>query len=261
MIRRQLRAEGLFSTNWPGHMSHSQTETPFAAQQKRRAAIMAASRHLTSRFQSLNLSQVTLIVVIAGLFWRTVRYALAFPLWGDEAYVAVNLLTRDLSGLAQPLEYFQIAPPGFLWVEWLVVHGLGSSERALRLVPYLAGILSMLLFWRFCREVATRRTVLLAVGMLAASFYPVRHATEVKPYAVDLLVALVLLWEAWAVARDPRSYRLWLVLGATAVVGVWCSYAAVIPAVGAALFLGAASRASDLCDCSFSGRRFFSRCC
>ncbi len=191
------------------------------------------------RWQWPGIAQTTLIVVVTGLLWRTVRYALAFPLWGDEAFVAVNFLTRDFSGLARPLEYFQIVPPGFLWAEWLTVHLLGTGERALRLVPFLAGVASLLLFWRFCREVATRRTVMLAVAILAASFYPVRHSTEVKPYAIDLLVSLALLSTGWATGRDIRSYRTWLRLFGVTIFGVWCSYAAVFPAASVALFLGA----------------------
>jgi 4-amino-4-deoxy-L-arabinose transferase-like glycosyltransferase len=193
----------------------------------------------TRRWHGLGLSEATLIVVISGLVWRTVRYALAFPFWGDEAFVAVNFLTRDFIGLARPLEYFQIVPPGFLWAEWLAVFLFGTGERAFRLVPYLAGVASLLLFWRFCREVATRRTVLLAVAVLAASFYPVRHSTEVKPYAIDLLVSLGLLSTGWALGRDIRSSRAWLTLFALTIVGVWCSYAAVFPAASVALFLGA----------------------
>ena len=84
-----------------------------------------------------------------------------------------------------------------------------------------------------------RRTVLLAVAMLAASFYPVRHSTEVKPYAIDLLVSLVLLSTGWATGRDIRSSRAWLALFGVTIVGVWCSYAAVFPAASVALFLGA----------------------
>jgi hypothetical protein len=53
----------------------------------------------------------TFITVVLGLHWRSVRYGVAFPFWGDEAYVAVNLLTRDLAGSSRPLEFFQIAPP------------------------------------------------------------------------------------------------------------------------------------------------------
>ncbi len=181
----------------------------------------------------------TVIMIILGLLWRTVRYALAFPLWGDEAYIAVNFLTRDLAGLAQPLEFFQIAPPGFLWVEWLVVHGLGSSEWALRLVPYLAGVAGLLGFWRFCRDVSTRRTTLIATAILAASFYPVRHSNEVKPYAIDLLVSLALTSLAWSVWRVVRSNRRWAALIAVATLGVWCSYSAVFPAAGGVLLLGA----------------------
>ena len=84
------------------------------------------------------------------------RYALAFPLWGDEAFLAINFLTRDFAGLALPLEFDQIAPPGFLWAEWSIARWLGSGELALRLIPFLAGVASLLLFWRFCRQVATR---------------------------------------------------------------------------------------------------------
>ena len=199
----------------------------------------ATLRSSTRRLGCPSLAQATLIVIVAGLLWRTVRYALAFPLWGDEAFVAVNFLTRDLAGLTRPLEYFQIAPPGFLLAEWLAVHVFGTGERALRLVPYLAGVASLLLFWRFCREVASRRTVLLAVAMLAASFFPVRHSTEVKPYAIDLLVSLTLITAGWAVGRDIRSHRAWLALFGFTIAGVWCSYAAVFPAAGVALFLGA----------------------
>ena len=86
-----------------------------------------------------SLGAATLIVVLSGLVWRTVRYALAFPLWGDEAFVAVNFLTRDFAGLARPLEYFQIVPPGFLWSEWLAVRTFGASERALTVGPVLVG--------------------------------------------------------------------------------------------------------------------------
>jgi hypothetical protein len=174
-----------------------------------------------------------------GLLWRTFRYALCFPLWGDEAFVAVTLLERDFWELSRPPEFYQIVPPAFLGAEWLVARWIGAGEWALRLIPYLAGLASLVLFWRFCRGVASSRTTLLAVGVLAASFYPVRHSVEVKPYAVDLLVSLALTATGWAVDRRPESVRRWLALIATAVAGVWCSYPAVFPAGAVAMLLGA----------------------
>ena len=189
------------------------------------------------RTARLTVTRATLAVVAIGLLWRTIRYALAFPLWGDEAFVAVNFLTRTLSELRLPLEFDQIAPPGFLWVEWFAARLLGPSEWALRLVPYLAGVGGLLVFWRFCRRVASRRSTLLAVAVLAASVYPVRHANEVKPYATDLLVSLLITAAGWSVWRDPRSRRRWLTLIGTAGAGVWCSYTAAYPAGSVAMLL------------------------
>lgn len=172
----------------------------------------------------------TLVVLGLGLLWRTIRYALAFPLWGDEAFLALSLVTRSLAGLSQPLEFGQIAPPGFLWAEWGVVRLLGTGEGALRLLPYLASVGSLVLFWRFCRDIAGRRVVLVAVALLAASFYPARHGNEVKPYAVDMLVALVLTTLGWRVWLAPRSATRWVALAVAGIVGVWCSYPAIFPA-------------------------------
>ncbi len=201
--------------------------------------VIALPERVAIRPERFVVARAMWAVVISGLLWRTVRYALAFPLWGDEAFLAVNFLTRDLGGLACPLEFDQIASPGFLWVEWLVSRWLGSAECALRFVPYLAGVTSLLLFWRFCRGVATRRVTLVAIAVLAASFFPVRHSTEVKPYAVDLLVSLILTMLGWEVWRTPQSAPRWLALIGAAIAGVWCAYTAVFPAASVALLLAA----------------------
>ena len=68
---------------------------------------------------------------------------------------------------------------------------------------------SLLLFRHFCRKATTRRTTLIAVAILAASFYPVRHAAEVKPYATDLLVSLILTTMGLSVSRRMTLPRWW----------------------------------------------------
>jgi len=177
-------------------------------------------------------------ILALGVVWRLARYAAGPSLWGDEAFLAVSLLTRDLAGLFRPLEYHQIAPLGFLGAELAVVRALGSSEWALRLIPFLAGLVSLGLFGRFAHRAVDRRSALIAVGIFAASFYPVRHATEVKPYATDLLLSLATTGLAWATWLDRRSLGRWLTLSATVAVGVWCSYPLVFVAAGVGLVLG-----------------------
>ena len=170
--------------------------------------------------------------VALGVVWRVARYAACPPLWGDEAFLAVNLLVRDFAGLLRPLEYYQIAPVGFLWAELAVVRALGASEWALRLVPFVSGLISLALFVGLARRMLDRRSALLAVGIFAASFYPVRHAVEVKPYATDLMLSLMTTALAWSTWLDRESPRRWLALTVVVGVGVWFSYPLVFVAAG-----------------------------
>lgn len=187
----------------------------------------------------LSLRQATLIVILAGVLWRAVRYALGFPIWGDEAFVAVNLLVRDYAGMLRPLEWGQIVPAGFMWIELAFVRALGTSEYALRLFPFLVGLTSLFVFVRFARRELAAPAALLAIAFLAAANYPIRHANEVKPYATDLLLSLILTIATWSFYNRPRAWRL-VTLTILAGAGPWLSYPAAFVGGGVVLFLGAA---------------------
>ena len=172
------------------------------------------------------------MLVGLGIAWRIVRFTASPPLWGDEAFLAVSLLLRDFADLLRPLEYYQIAPAGFLWGEGAVIRAFGASEWALRLIPFASGLASLGLFARFSTKVVDRRSAMLAIGIFAASFYPVRHATEIKPYATDLLFSLLTTWLAWLTWLDCESPRRWILLAGVVGMGLWCSYPLVFVAAG-----------------------------
>lgn len=191
-----------------------------------------------------------LLVLAAGVVWRVVRYALVFPMWGDEAFVAVNVVTRGFSEYAGRLDHDMVAPIGFLLGERAVGQSIGFGEAALRLLPFLAGLAALFLFARLAVRRLGRLAALVAVGILAASYYPVRHAAEVKPYAFDLLAAAVLVPLAWRLLDDGTGARRaplratgrsWLAFGAASAIAVWFSYPAVFVAGGALLVLVARS--------------------
>jgi hypothetical protein len=55
-----------------------------------------SDRHLlTRRFRRIE--RVAWFLILLGIAWRLLGYLLAFPLWGDESMVAVNLIVRDFS--------------------------------------------------------------------------------------------------------------------------------------------------------------------
>jgi hypothetical protein len=151
-----------------------------------------------------------LALILVGIAWRLCRWLLQFPIWGDEAYLCLNLLDRDYLGLLQPLRCAQVAPVVFLWGELTAYKLLGGTELALRLLPFLAGLASLGLFWRLARMALPPLPRYLAVGIFAMSYYPIRHSCEVKPYATDLFVSLSLLLVALTWLRRPDRLR-WLV--------------------------------------------------
>src|SRR5687768_2654679 len=84
------------------------------------------------------LRRLSLALVTIGVLWRLIRYGLQFPIWGDEAFVCVNLLDESYVALTGPLHCGQVAPLLFLWGELAVYQVLGGSEWAVRLLPLLA---------------------------------------------------------------------------------------------------------------------------
>jgi 4-amino-4-deoxy-L-arabinose transferase-like glycosyltransferase len=176
-------------------------------------------------------------LTVLGILCRTGRYLRQFPIWGDEAFICLNLLERGYRELLQPLRFGQVAPLLFLWGEATVYRVLGSTELALRLLPFLAGLGSLMLFWRLAWLALPPRAGLLALGIMAVAYYPVRHSCEVKPYAFDLFVSLSLLVIAVSWLREPTRL-LWPVMLALVVpVALGLSYPAVFIAGAVSLTL------------------------
>jgi 4-amino-4-deoxy-L-arabinose transferase-like glycosyltransferase len=176
-------------------------------------------------------------VVCVGLAWRVLRYLLHFPIWGDEAFIALNVLDRDYFTLLGPLRFGQVAPVLFLWAERTAHEVLGDSELALRLFPFLAGVAALLLFGRLARQALDPLAATLAVGILAVAYYPVRHTCEVKPYAFDLFLAVALLALAVSWLREPQRLRWLLLLAAVVPIALAASYPAAFVAGAVSLAL------------------------
>ena len=183
------------------------------------------------------LSRATWAFVGLGLLVRLVRYFVVYPIWHDEAFLAVNLLDRGYVDLLRPLDYSQVSPILFLWIELTAARLLGFSEWSLRLFPAICGLASVLFFRHLAAGLLRGLALLLAVGIFATAFYPIRHGAEVKPYASDLLSALILLALAMAWWRLRGRSRWWWVLTAVAPVLLALSFPAVFIAAGISLAL------------------------
>ncbi len=142
--------------------------------------------------------------ILLGVAVRLNRYLLRFPLWGDEACLAVNLIDRGYAGLLRPLDYYPVAPPCLLWAVKTATSLFGFNEYALRLFPFACGLLSVWIFYRAAGSVLAGLPLLLSTAIFAVAYYPVRHGAEIKQYSCDLFVSLVLLRLALGYLTRPR---------------------------------------------------------
>ncbi len=130
--------------------------------------------------------------VVLGILLRLRQFLFERPLWIDEAMLANNVLARPFRGLLLPLHSDQTAPVPFLWLVKLVSLIAGASEPTLRAVPFIGGMLLLLVAVSLAKRL--HETALLSaegsvvlVLLFALSPMLLRYGNELKPYGVDAL--------------------------------------------------------------------------
>ncbi len=160
--------------------------------------------------------------------------------------LALNVLHRGYGGLTRPLGLIQGAPIGFLWLEKTSVLIFGSNEYALRLVPLLAGLASMILFDPLAQRVLGGWARCVPVAIFAISPTLVYYASEAKQYGVDVFAFVALWWFCAWLLDSALTWKRVLLWSGTCAVLIWCSFPAAFAAGGTAcvLMLAAARRRS-----------------
>ncbi|MCW2725485.1 MAG: hypothetical protein JWN35_2406 [Frankiales bacterium] len=190
------------------------------------------------RLRTAWVTGVPAFAILLGAVARLRQWTGDRSLWLDEVLIADNIVHRGFAALAsEPLLHSQAAPTLWLWLERLSVDVFGPDERALRLVPLLAGLATMVLTWRLAARVVPAVLVPVAVVLVALQPSLIYYSNEVKQYSSDVAVVLVVVLLAIAVpprAADGRALRRLALCG---VVAVWLSHAAVLALAGVSLVL------------------------
>lgn len=183
------------------------------------------SRQGSPRGSWLRYEAIPLALVLIGVALRLQQYLANYSLRLDEAMLALNISSRSFAGLLRPLDYMQGAPVGFLLLQKAAVNWLGDNEYGLRLVPLLAGLASVPLFYLLARRWLSRTACLIALALFAISTELVRFAREDKQYSLDVLVVIGLYM---GVATKPQGASLLrgLLAGLLGAVALWLSHPA-----------------------------------
>jgi hypothetical protein len=178
------------------------------------------------------LHRLSIGIVLFGILVRVVQYFSNRSLWGDEVWLATNLVNRSYWELLQPLDHNQAAPPGFLWTEKFAIQVFGNTEYALRLLPLVGGIISILAFYKLAKWALSGIAVPIALLLFACLRWPIYYATEVKQYSTDVMVALLLSLLLIPLQGQILKPSRMLVVGLIGGITVWFSHPAIFVLVG-----------------------------
>jgi hypothetical protein len=184
------------------------------------------------------------VILACGVVFRVALYLVNRPFWMDEGSLLANIEGRTAAGLFAPYTHTQLAPPGFLAVEWVARQFLGGGRWALRLFPLLCGLAALFGFDRLARRVLRPRAAWVALALFAVSGDLVYYSSELKPYATDVAAAVACTLAGLAVGAGSASPWRCLGFAALGAAAVWVSFpsALVLAGVGATLIASALAR-------------------
>ncbi len=177
-----------------------------------------------------------LLALAVGVVYRLLQYVSDRSFWLDEALAAAKYLDHTPAELLQP-RHFGGVGPGFYLLQWAAARVLGTSELALRLPAFLAGVASLFLFLLLARRFLSGYAVPLAVGMFAVSPYLIYYTSEAKRYSLDVFFGVALLLLAERVHRTGASPGALAAFVAGCVVAVFFSLPCAFVAAGTTLGL------------------------
>ncbi len=169
---------------------------------------------------------LTWVMVIGGLILRVWHYVANHSIWYDESVLLVNVMDKDFAGLLGPLHHAVAAPPLFVWLLKLIHVTVGDVPYVWRAVPFVSGVVGLLLTVPLARKLFDPPAAVLAVGLVAVSDCAVWLGCCVKPYAGDAAIVTALLLYLKATDGWPVAKRL-LLLAALAPPVLCFSYTSV----------------------------------
>ena len=193
--------------------------------------------HVIQSIESKFLWIITIILALAGILLRIDKAVLGRSFRGDEAALASSIQNHSLLELITvPLGGSVTAPLGFLAIEKLVVSLLGFQDIFYRLLPIIAGCLSVILMYFVAKEVLDDFGAAFAVVAFSLNWMLSFYSSDLKQYSTDVAFTLLIyLMAARYFKNNSTKNIIWLTVAG--LIALFCSHPAIflLSAIGLAL--------------------------
>ncbi len=155
--------------------------------------------------------------------------------WLDEIQLSNDVIATGYAHLFGALGSKQVTPPGYLLVAHTFVKIFGSSDYVLRLLPFIAGLVSLIVFWWLARRVLSPWARPVALLLFATAPALIYYSGEAKQYGVEQFATLVIAATTLWLFRGEITLGRAVSWGVVCAVAIWFSYTGVfvVAAAGA----------------------------
>lgn len=167
-------------------------------------------------------------LVCLGIALRLAPFLARRSLWLDECMLALNIANRRWADLAKPLDYNQGAPFGFLLLEKLAVKIGGCNEYALRAVPLMSGIATMMFMYALARRYLSPFVAVSTLSFVAISPQLIYYSNEAKQYSTDVALSALLLLLATTAYQQRGVGGTMIALYCAGAIGIWLSHPTIL---------------------------------
>lgn len=175
---------------------------------------------------------INLLLIAGGLhlfgFFRETSFFL------DELNLARNIAELSYFDLFFPLKYQQYAPPFFLFMVKGSADVFGYSECGLRLIPLLASLGSMILFYALLKQFFRNWLLIYPLILLIFNFYLYQQGMALKQYSLDIL--LTILWVLLTIKTRNLNTQNCLYFAVLGSLSVWLSMPVVFILTGVGIY-------------------------
>lgn len=134
------------------------------------------------------------LVILLGFLLRLKGLLNNSDLWHDECALAWNVKYKNYGDFFGILRFMQMAPPFFMIMTKIITTVFGISNISLRILPFFAGLASIIAFYFLAvKTIKSRAVALWAVFFFAINQRLIGYSFEFKQYSFDVFFTIICL--------------------------------------------------------------------
>ena len=149
---------------------------------------------ITRDYKNVIFYILTALIIFYGIFLRIKVYLASTPFWYDEALLGISFYKINFIDIFKGISDYTKIPPLWGLSIKLIIQIFGYSAQSLRLMPFLASIISLFSFFILLKNTFKNNlAILTGLIIFAVNYRLLYYCAEFRPYASDVLVCILLL--------------------------------------------------------------------